>query len=386
MNMARFPGVRPTMRATSRSWSPRPGLAVFWILPDDLAGELHGVPEGKRGDLGRFTLKPGVSLNGRVLDVQGKPIAGVFVTAERRQEPGSRRDPRRARRGRRGQPLGGHGQDGSFTLAPLPAGEYRVLPADRSRDGSERHKIRPLPAVFTPHKVTLKEGETPKPLEIRASPHVVIEAQWVDGTGKPTTGFASHIFGQIDGDYWFGEAKVDSSGKTTALVPHGLEKAQLNVVTNEHHAIRWRLTKDSPLSLDRQIDLGTLDHDVTGIEIVHYNAPIAMVKAETKDKKPVPGLQVSARYRDRSRTGARNETTECDSRSRMTAGFARASFSLTSSSTWLARPTGSSRPAASSRCAEGKTEEIMLVLEPIEEMAPRWIDTSPPKRLRILER
>ncbi len=42
--------------------------------------------------------------------------------------------------------------------------------------------------------------------------------------------------------------------------------------------------------------LGTLDHDVKGIEIVHYNAPIVIVKVETKDKKPVPGLKVSAHY------------------------------------------------------------------------------------------
>ncbi len=250
-----------------------PGLAVFWILPDDLAGELHGVPEGKRGDLGKFTLKPGVALKGRVLDVQGKPIAGIFVNAERERDKEA------------GEILGGLAvadainrsavteADGSFTLEPLPSGEYRVLPGDRARDGSERRKVRPLPAVFTPRKVTLKEGETPEPLEIRASPHVVIEAQWVDGQGKPTTGFANHIFGQIDGGYWFGEAKVGPDGKSVALVPHGLENVQINTMTNEHHAIRWRKAKGEPLSRSRTIMLGTLDHDVKGIEIVHYNAP-----------------------------------------------------------------------------------------------------------------
>lgn len=269
-----------------------PGLAVFWILPDDLAGELHGVPEGKRGELGRFTLKPGVSLTGHVLDVQGKPIAGVFVNAERTGDKES------------GEILGGLAvadaidrtavtdADGSFKLKPLPSGEYRVLPGDRSRDGSERSKVRPLPGVFTPRKVVLKEGETPEPLEIRASPHVVIEAQWVDGQGKPTTGFANHIFGQIDGGYWFGEAKVGPDGKSVALVPHGLENVQINTMTNEHHAIRWRKAKGEPLSRSRIIMLGTLDHDVKGIEIVHYNAPIVIVKGETKAGKPVPGLKI----------------------------------------------------------------------------------------------
>jgi beta-lactamase regulating signal transducer with metallopeptidase domain len=273
-----------------------PGLAVFWILPDNLAGELHGVPEGKRGDLGRFSLKPGVALKGRVLDVQGKPIPGVFVNAERDRDQEA------------GEILNGLAvsdainrtavtdADGSFTLAPLPSGQYRVLPGDRSRDGSERHKTRPLPGVFTARKVSLKEGETSETLEIRASPHVVIEAQWVDGKSKPTTGFASHIFGQIDGGFWFGDAKVDPSGKAIVQVPHGLENVQLNLMTNEHHAIRWRKAKGEPLSRGRTIMLGTLDHDVKGIEIVHYNSPIVIVKGETKDHKPVTGLKVSAHY------------------------------------------------------------------------------------------
>jgi beta-lactamase regulating signal transducer with metallopeptidase domain len=272
------------------------GLAVFWILPDDLAGELHGVPEGKRGDLGQFTLKPGAPLKGRVLDVEGKPVAGIFVNAERERSEEVN------------QLIGAlavadainrsavTGADGSFTLAPLPAGEYRVLPGDRSRDGSERNKVRPLPFVFTPRKISLKDGETPEVLEIRASPHAVIEAQWLDAKGKPTTGFTSHIFGQVDQEHWFGEAKVAPDGKVVAHVPHGLENVQLNLMTNEHHAIRWRKAKGEPLSRGRIIMLGTLDHDVKGIEIIHYTAPIVIVKGESTDHKPVPGLKVSANY------------------------------------------------------------------------------------------
>ena len=46
------------------------------------------VPDGKRGDLGTITLKKGVSVTGRVLDVQGKPLAGVFVEADRERGSG----------------------------------------------------------------------------------------------------------------------------------------------------------------------------------------------------------------------------------------------------------------------------------------------------------
>jgi len=348
-----------------------PGLAVFWILPDDLAGELHGVPEGKRGDLGRFTLKPGVSLKGRVLDVEGKPIAGNFVNAERERDQEA------------GEILNGlavadaisrtavTGADGSFTLAPLPSGQYRVLPGERSRDGSELRKVRPLPAVFTPRKVTLKEGETPEPLEIRASPHVVIEAQWVDGKGQPTTGFAGHIFGRIDGGYWFGEAKVDPSGKAVAQVPHGLEDVQLSLMTNEHHAIRWRKAKGEPLSRGYMMRLGTLDHDVRGIEIVHYDAPIVIVKAETKDTKPVPGLKVSAHYTQQEAEpvggkrilagGVESDVgfeKQDDGRFRSSQLQPDLEFNVT------AQADGFKSASRKLALTEGKTEEITLVLSP----------------------
>ena len=47
---------------------------------------------------------------------------------------------------------------------------------------------RPLPEVFAPTKLTIKEGETPAPLEIRALPSVVIEGHWVDSKGQPKGG------------------------------------------------------------------------------------------------------------------------------------------------------------------------------------------------------
>src|SRR5207245_2788138 len=59
-----------------------PGLAVFWILPKDYAPEMHPVPEGKRGDLGTFALKKGITARGRAFDTGGKPIAGLFVEAD----------------------------------------------------------------------------------------------------------------------------------------------------------------------------------------------------------------------------------------------------------------------------------------------------------------
>src|SRR5581483_11153432 len=68
-----------------RLWLTTPGPAVFWILPQEFAPSTHVLQDSnKRGDLGRFTLQPGLTIKGKVLDTQGKPVAGVFVEANKR--------------------------------------------------------------------------------------------------------------------------------------------------------------------------------------------------------------------------------------------------------------------------------------------------------------
>src|SRR5262249_44786980 len=161
------------------------------------------------------------------------------------------------------------GEAGEYELAPLPPGEYRVQPSEYSQDAfSESRRRRPVPGVFIAQKVTLKEGEQPEPLEVRAIPHVTIEAQYVDSKGQPRTGHECFIHGRMDKAFWNAMGRPDANGKIVVQVPHGLENTRLDLVTNEHGVLRWRRTKDSPLSNKRQVDLGTVNEDVKGIEIV----------------------------------------------------------------------------------------------------------------------
>ncbi len=188
---------------------------------------------------------------------------------------------------------------GAFEMRPLPPGNYLVKPGEYPRDGAldrKDAKTRPVPAVFIGTKVALKGGADPERVEVRAVPHVVIEAQYLDSKGKPTRGHSCHVFGQIDGVSWFGDAKADATGKVVAHVPHGLENAQFDLMTNEHGALRWRKKKGDELSNDRQVRLGTLTDDVTGIEIVRYVAPILTVKVKTPDGVEVKDVGVGALY------------------------------------------------------------------------------------------
>ncbi len=348
-----------------------PGVAVFWILPTDAAPEMHAVPDGRRGDLGLFVLAKGNIVRGHVLDAQGKPVAGVFLNAEReRDEATAVLGPLMVADAINRTAV--TGAQGEFELAPLPAGTYKLQPGERARDGSHGRELRLLPAVFVPMNLTLKEGETPEPLEIRAAPHVVIEAQWLDSKGMPTWGFENHLLGKVDSGYWFGEARPTKDGKVVARVPHGMEHVQFGLMTNEHHAIKYRLSKDGPLRSARNIMLGTLNHDIKGIEIVHYNAPVLIVKAVTSDDKPVPGLQVSANYTEEE-NGPRKEGqlilaggvySDVNFEKQEDGRFRSEQLAPDREVNVTAQADGFKPAIRTFKLAEGQSEELTLVLEP----------------------
>jgi beta-lactamase regulating signal transducer with metallopeptidase domain/protocatechuate 3,4-dioxygenase beta subunit len=292
-----FASARTDHSGRFRLWLTTPGPAVFWLLPERFAPSTHVIKDpNKRGDMGRFVLEPGLIVRGKVLDTQGKPVPGVFVEADYR---GGIPD--------FNQPVANHirrtalsNERGEFQMAPLPPGEYDVSPQehgyDPSRDQSRPPK-RPVPGVFLRQKLVLKAEEQPEPIEVRAVPHVVIEAQYYDSKGKPCRGHESHMFGRIDKtSHWFGQTRMDAAGKMVLLAPHGLTEARLGLTTNEHGALRYRLKPGAPLAAAREIQLGTLSDDVKGIEIVRYVAPILLADATDKQGKQIKGFQAKVVY------------------------------------------------------------------------------------------
>ncbi|MGO9109351.1 MAG: hypothetical protein ACLP9L_08970 [Thermoguttaceae bacterium] len=278
------------------------GDGVFWLLPKDFAPSTH-VTFKKRGDMGRFTLEKGIVVKGRVVDQHGKPLAGVCVNARLTGGPakqtydipvtdmlcrGALTDP-----------------NGEFVLAPLPAGEY-VLGVDKySQDNLiEDHTPRLPPAVFGPSPLVLKEGEMTKSVELAALAEVILEGQYFDSKGKPRLGHEPMLWGQMPGKvfsspagFYQTDGKVNTDGKFVIRAPKGLQAAKLNFVTNEHSSQRVRMKKDDPLSnLTRDIGLGTLDHDIRGIDVVRYEAPILLVKVVAEDGTPVKMAKMETAY------------------------------------------------------------------------------------------
>ncbi len=351
-----------------------PGQGVYWVLPKAYAPELHVLADGKRGDLGTIILKKGVTVTGRAFDVQGKPLAGLVIEADRERGSGPEFEALgqlivadAIRRTAETDALG------RFTFDPLPPGSYRVMPADFNGGGdrSAGWTRRELPGVFAPKKLTIKEGETTSdPLEVRASPVVVIEGQWLDSKGQPKSGWGSSVFGRIDGSFWHAQTRPDPQGKFSLKAPHGLENVELDIMTNEHASAQHRIGKDGPLTDGRRVKLGTLDHDVKGIEIVRYVAPIIVVNATTKAGQQVNGFKATVVYTGPGADSEKNvhvvgggkkeaiQDEQYDGRYRTSQLLPNREVNVTVSAD------GFATKSQKYSLPEGKTEEVTFVLEP----------------------
>ena len=124
----------------------------------------------------------------------------------------------------------------------------------------------------------------------------MIEGRWLDSKGQPKSGWGSSVFGRIDGSFWHAQTAPDAQGVFSLKVPHGLEQVELDISTNEHASAQYRIGKDGPLTKGRRVSLGTLDHDVKGIEIVRYVAPIVMVNATTQAGQQIKGFKATVEY------------------------------------------------------------------------------------------
>jgi beta-lactamase regulating signal transducer with metallopeptidase domain/uncharacterized GH25 family protein len=344
-----------------------PGPAVFWILPEKYAPETHGLRNDKRGDLGTFTLTKGVAFRGKVLDAKGQPLAGVNVNAETMERNEELENLPVADSINRSAVTDAKGE---FRMAPLPPGTYRVLPDEHVRDGSKNdRKQYPVPAVFVPQKVALSVVGEPEPVEVRAVPHVTIEAQHFDSKGKPTSGHEFSVFGRIDNQFWHTRGKRIGLGKFAVNLPHGLEQVQLDLMTNEHGVLRWRRGKDGPLNNSRRVDLGTVTDDVKDIEIIRYTAPILLVKVTGKDGLKPTNPAVTAAYPEGKgqfagrlilSDGRHSDVSfekQNDGRFRSSQLFPDEEVTVT------AHAEGCEDRSAKVKLAEGTTKEVELVLE-----------------------
>jgi hypothetical protein len=272
------------------------GVGVFWVTPRDFA--ITSRPVGKdRGDVGEIRLQTGIRETGRLLAIDGKPLANIPVNIG--YQTGGTED-------LNGLPVASAirrgvltDAEGRFTFDPLPEGEYQLTVDEYLHDPllEGRHRQFDVPGVFVPKKVHVKDGVVPEPIQFQESPYVMFNAQIYDSKGEKTRGHEIMLYGQIDGQWWHNYGKPDVGGTIAMKVPHGLEQVRVDLMTNEHGALRYRRAKGKELeNRVRGIDFGTLTDDVEGFEIVRYRAPIVLVSAVDEAGQPIKEFKVGAAY------------------------------------------------------------------------------------------
>ncbi len=266
-------------------------------------------------DFGRIVLSQGVRLSGRVVDTEGRPIAGQTINAL----------------GLRGRDK--HSatteNDGTFSLGPLRAANY-VIFREGQYAGGLTPDAPPLSKpirVIRPVQVYLKEDVLPPPVVLRELPTVRVEVRFVDSQGKPAAGSAATVGGIIptepgeadavepnavrkgasrindpepkdarDRIDWGVQDTPDAQGRIVFLAPKGLQEADLYTHPfDETVAYKTRLEENGPLRYWGGGQLGTLDRDRT-ITIVCYRAPTVLVTVRTVDEADPGTVEVSAGF------------------------------------------------------------------------------------------
>ena len=100
-----------------RLWVVTPGPAYVWLLPEKFVPETHVLKDDKRGDLGTFILKDGVSIRGKVVDAEGQAVGR---RERQRRVAGPQRGNHAARCGQH-QPLGRDQRQGRIRDESLAA-------------------------------------------------------------------------------------------------------------------------------------------------------------------------------------------------------------------------------------------------------------------------
>lgn len=130
-------------------------------------------------------------------------------------------------------------------------------------------------------------------------PTVTITVRNVNAQGEPKRGFEFTAFGRLAvQDAWFtAQSTRPADGVCVVEVPRGLDDVELMLMDNEHGSFRVRRTPDAELEIASRINLGTVNTDVAGIEVVRYKAPVLLVKAVSADGKVIQDFKPIARLK-----------------------------------------------------------------------------------------
>ncbi len=270
------------------------GPSLFWIVPKDFAPQqiLSGT---KRGEWGDIQLETGVSVSGRVVNASGEPVAGVWVNLSHEASRNEIKMPVASSMNRSAMT----DENGHFKLGPMKPGKHEInvdgYPEEITYHKQARNPIT-IQDVFVAQEIEILPQDEQQPITVQAVPHVQFVGQYLNSKGETCRGHSVSVWGDMNGQWWHKRLPPDSEGKIVGRLPKGLQKARLDAITNEHGSLRVRLKKDGSLLSPRNVELGAIEDDITGVEVIRYHAPVVQVKAVDEKGRQITELKIAGVY------------------------------------------------------------------------------------------
>ncbi len=267
-------------------------------------------------DLGRITLERGVRVSGKLIGLDGKPLAGESVEIVGRLN---------ARAGRTATTA----LDGSFSFAPLTSSSYIIESRGRGEEAGEdliEENSHRSERIIKPVTIDLKNTDVFKSVELHESPSIRFAARFVDSKGRSTRGYRVHIrgnfpgepdlenprFEQLDGpvDFlptvdgkpllkgpvktprkiiWNVYANPDHEGKVRLRLPKGIYNFKAETFPEDSEiGLRTRIDSKSPPIFWGRINSGFVDSDLTDVQFICYHSPQILLHIKTDGGEHLP--------------------------------------------------------------------------------------------------
>lgn len=256
------------------------------LVIDDLWGSQVDVPETETRNQSpsTFHLPKAIRPHGRVTTFDGQPIAGAIVIAQRD-----------FRWNEFNMPLSyslscAANEQGDYELPPMPAENYKLSVLGRIDNLTEINafnrvasnlssplllhagiaradwpKAVPIDVVIADQKTTLAEANMSPVINLQAVEAVTAKLQLSFVSGPPEQSRLGDVraSGKLNEEDWFGRLhRADKDGMVRLVVPKGVR----NLKIETGHALHRRSAKE-PWQLGSAIHLGTLDADISGLEV-----------------------------------------------------------------------------------------------------------------------
>lgn len=254
-----------------------PALGPLTIVIDSkpYAPIVRSIDKNQRGDLGEFVLNPGLTIEGRLIDADGKPIPNRRVSIRPAED--CRSDPDDPNAFAMIQNIMNHrtaltNDRGEFVFSHMPTGEFEI---ERDSFGDEPDRSDAM--LYFPIHVHLKSDCLKYSLVVKPALSAIVSGRFVDSEGKPAPD-SIQFFGTYGRCDFSSKIEPDRTGQFIAKVPHGADRVVIIFSDDFSRGIKHRKNKSSPYHYSSDLIIQNIEGDLRDLEAISYRSPRLRMK------------------------------------------------------------------------------------------------------------